>query len=80
MSAHLSIAQEKALSLVDKWDAPLIVRQYLKTGDENLRAAAEEATAWVLRTGLWSRPRETIAEHIRAAMAAWEATQPHGFI
>ena len=34
-----------ALSVIDKWDAPPIVRQYLETGDELIRAAASSA-AW----------------------------------
>ena len=29
-----------ALQVIDKWDAPEVVRQYLKTGDESIRAAA----------------------------------------
>ena len=34
-----------ALDVIDKWDAPAIVREYLETGDESKRAAAW-AAAW----------------------------------
>ena len=33
-----------ALQVVDLWDAPDVVRQYLTTGDESLRVAARDAT------------------------------------
>ena len=38
-------ALDCALSVVDLWDAPLVVRQYLISGDETLRVAAWDA-AW----------------------------------
>jgi hypothetical protein len=34
-----------ALDVIDKWDAPEIVRRYLETGDESIRADAR-AAAW----------------------------------
>ena len=34
-----------ALSVIDKWDAPEIVRRYLETGDESIRAAAIAAAS-----------------------------------
>ena len=33
-------ARQCALAVIDKWDAPAIVREYLETGDPRLRAAA----------------------------------------
>jgi hypothetical protein len=33
-----------ALQVIHLWDAPDVVRQYLETGDESLRAAARAAT------------------------------------
>ena len=43
-----AFARRCALDVIDKWDAPAIVRQYLETGDESIRAAAEAAAeaAW----------------------------------
>jgi hypothetical protein len=37
-----------ALQVIDKWDAPQVVRDYLTTGDESLRAAAR-AAGWAAR-------------------------------
>jgi len=37
-------ARQCALSVIDLWDAPDVVRAYLETGDEKLRAAAWAAT------------------------------------
>jgi HEAT repeat protein len=36
-------ARESALSVIHLWDAPDVVRRYLETGDESLRAAARAA-------------------------------------
>jgi hypothetical protein len=38
-----SFARHCALSVIDKWDAPDIVRRYLVTGDESIRDAAGAA-------------------------------------
>jgi hypothetical protein len=38
-----------ALDVIDLWDAPAVVRQYLETGDESLRASAWDA-AWDAQT------------------------------
>jgi hypothetical protein len=34
--------------VIDKWNAPAVVREYLETGNEDLRAAAwsAESAAW----------------------------------
>jgi hypothetical protein len=46
MTAHLrAFARAEALRVIHLWDAPDVVRQYLETGDESLRAAAW-AAAW----------------------------------
>jgi hypothetical protein len=34
-----------ALRVIDKWDAPTVVREYLETGDESLRKEAEVVAA-----------------------------------
>ena len=39
-------ARWSALQVIELWDAPDVVRQYLTTGDESLRAAARDAAAW----------------------------------
>ena len=38
-----AFARRVALDVIDKWDAPKIVLDYLKTGDESLREAARAA-------------------------------------
>ena len=42
-------ARKCALNVIHLWDAPDVVVRYLKTGDENLRAAARDAA----RTEAW---------------------------
>jgi len=48
-------ARQCALDVVHLWDAPVIVREYLETGDESIREAAQEAAqeaawaAWAAR-------------------------------
>jgi len=57
-----------ALQVIDRWNAPSVVRQYLETGDESLRAAAQatvQASAWA---SAWSA-----AWDAARAAAAWEA-------
>ena len=36
-------ARKQALSVVDRWDCPVIVRQWLETGNESIRSAAYSA-------------------------------------
>jgi hypothetical protein len=38
-------ARHCALSVIHLWDAPKVVRDYLETGDESLRAAAYHAAS-----------------------------------
>lgn len=45
-------ARWSALQVIELWDAPDVVRQYLTTGDESLRAAAWAAA----RDAAWGRP------------------------
>jgi hypothetical protein len=70
-----------ALSVAHLWDMPAVVRQYLETGDESLRAAAEaaaEAAAWdaagaaardAARAAAWD------AAGAAAGAAAWDAAR-----
>jgi hypothetical protein len=43
-----AFARSCALDVIDKWNAPAVVREYLETGNEDLRAAAwsAESAAW----------------------------------
>ena len=45
-----AFARKCALDVIDKWGAPAVVREYLKTGDVSIRSAAESA-AW---SAAWS--------------------------
>ena len=51
-----------ALQVIDLWDAPPVVRQYLETGDESLRHAAGDAArgaAWdAARAAAWAAARD----------------------
>ena len=67
-------ARECALDVIHLWDAPPIVKKYLETGDEKLRAAAW-AAAWAARAA--ARAAAWAAGDARAAgaarAAAWAA-------
>jgi hypothetical protein len=56
-----------ALQVIHLWDAPDVVRRYLETGDESLRAAARDAA--------WDAARDAAWDAARAAAwaAAWDA-------
>ncbi len=56
-----------ALEVVDKWDAPQVVIDYLKTGDESIRPAAWSAA----RFATWSAAR--YAAESTARFATWSA-------
>jgi hypothetical protein len=56
-------ARKCALSVIHLWDAPEVVKQYLTTGDDSLRAAARDAAA---REAAW-------AARAAAREAAWAA-------
>lgn len=80
-----SFARWCALRVSDLWDAPQIVINYLKTGDNNLRAAARAAAAageaaaagameaaWEA-AGAWAGEAAMEAAGARAAAGAMEA-------
>jgi hypothetical protein len=50
-----------ALQVIEQWDAPEVVRQYLTTGDESLRAAAWAAA--------WAAQRDRFAALVEAGFA-----------
>ena len=74
-------ARRQALSVIDNWDAPSVVRQYLKTGDESLREAAESAAESSARsaagsTSSWSAASWSAASWPAARSAAsWSAAR-----
>jgi hypothetical protein len=60
-------ARACALDVLDKWDAPAVVREYLETGNEDLRVAAEAAAR---------SAAESAADSARSAWpAAWSAAR-----
>jgi hypothetical protein len=66
-----------ALSVIDKWDAPQIVRDYLTMGDEKLRPAAWDAARDATRAAAWDAARSAAWDAARAATraAAWDAAR-----
>jgi hypothetical protein len=60
-------ARKCALGVIHLWDAPDIVRQYLETGDESLRAAARDAASAAASDAAWG------AAWAAARDAAWDA-------
>ncbi len=63
-----AFSRECALSVIHLWDAPDVVKQYIQTGDEALRAAARDA-AWA---AAWAAARDAAWY---AARAAWDAAR-----
>ena len=51
-----AFARQYAIDVIHLWDAPDVVRQYLETGDESLRAAAWDA-AWAAADAAWDAAR-----------------------
>ena len=61
-----AFARSCARDVISPWDAPEVVRRWLETGDESLRAAAEVAS--------WSAEARAVAAWA-AARAAWAAAR-----
>ena len=51
-------ARRVALDVIHLWDAPDVVRRYLETGDESIRAPAWDATATATRAAAWDTSRD----------------------
>jgi len=66
-------ARKSALSVIHLWNAPAVVRQYLETGDEALRAAASAAAWDAARAAAWDAARA--AAWAAARDAAWAAAR-----
>src|SRR5574343_598337 len=58
-------ARRYALQVIHLWDAPDVVRQYLETGDESLRDAAQAA--------VWDAAEDVASEAAAARAAACDA-------
>jgi hypothetical protein len=74
-----SFARSCALDVIDLWNAPDVVRQYLETGDESLRAAARDArdawAAWDARDARAAAWTAAVAAAVAAAEDAWTAAR-----
>jgi hypothetical protein len=66
-----AFARACALDVLDKWDAPAVVREYLETGNEDLQVAAAESAAWSAASAARSAARS--AAWSAADSAAWSA-------
>jgi hypothetical protein len=62
-----------ALQVIELWDAPEVVRQYLTTGDESLRDAARDAAWAAARDAAWDAA--WAAAWAAARAAAWAAAR-----
>ena len=60
-----AFARSCALDVIDKWDAPSVVREYLETGNEELRESA--------RSAAWSAARSAWSAKAAAESAVWSA-------
>src|ERR1035437_7793860 len=76
-------ARLQALGVIHLWDAPTVVKEYLTTGDENLRAAARDA-AWAAEAAARAAARDAAwvaeaaardAARAAARAAAWVAAR-----
>ena len=65
-----------ALKVVHLWDAPDVVVEYLKTGNESLRADARDAARDAARAAAWAAACDAAWAAARAAArAAWDASR-----
>ncbi len=64
-------ARMEALLAAEHWDAPEVVIDYLMTGDESIRSAAEAAARSAAWSAAWSAARS--AARSAAESAAWSA-------
>ena len=68
-------ARECALSVIHLWDAPDVVVQYLRTGDEKYRAAARAAAAAAAATAVADWGAAAAAAATATAAADWGAVR-----
>ena len=55
-------ARKCALDVIHLWDAPEVVKTYLTTGDESLRAAARDAAWAAARAAAWAAARDAAGD------------------
>jgi len=69
-------ARAQALSVAHMWDAPPVVLQWLRTGDESLRVRARAAAAWsseAAEAAALAAALAALAAALAAEAAAWPA-------
>ena len=75
-------ARMQALSVIDKWDCPEIVRRWLDTGDESIMSAAESMARFAVLNAAESAA-ESAAEYVTlnaaraAVLSAARSAAPH---
>ena len=70
-----AFARQCALDVIYLWDAPQVVRDYLTTGDESLRAAASAAASAAAKDAAWAVWAAKDAALDAARGAAWGAVR-----
>ena len=60
-------ARKQALTVIHLWEPPSVVREYLDTGDENIRAAAWDAAWAAAGAAAWAAARQMFKELVDAA-------------
>lgn len=70
----LAFARRCALDVIDLWGAPDIAREFLETGDENIRAQVQKAAHFAAWEAAWSAAGSTA--QAAAWAAAWAAARP----
>ena len=60
-------ASQQALSVIHLWDAPNIVKEYLNTNNELIRAAARDAIRAAIRAAAWDAAWVAVRDAARAA-------------
>ena len=68
-----SFARQCGLDVIHLWDAPPVVIEYLKTGNEKLKDAAWAAAWAAARAAAWAAARDADAAWAAAWAAAWDA-------
>jgi hypothetical protein len=67
-----SFARWCALDVIHLWDAPIVVVEYLKTGDEGIRLEAA-VESWTAEAESWTAVESWAAEAAKTAVESWEA-------
>ena len=61
-----AFARRCALDVAHLWDMPPIVRRYLETGNESIRAAAWDAAGAAARAAAWDAKNKTLSQMVMA--------------